>query len=674
VSEELSFDAHGFERSRRWCDADGKPILTEEGLAERVLDRDRVGNVVAMHALGIDGKPVTTNVLSWRGATTITNQLDGSGDVVSGRYLDAAGKPFVTENGSTGWSCVFDDRGNRLRCSDVDRTGEPWPIDGVARTERTYDARNLEVTVAFLGSDGKPIIGREEFASKRSERDAKGHLVEERFFGVDGKLRRNDSGAAIVRYEYDARDRPTRWRYFDANDKPTAIKDGFASEAVTYDERNNPIETDYFDETGAPIGEGAPARLVQTFDDMGNAATLTFSNAHGEPVDHSDKDPYARSSLTFDDNGRPVEGAYFAAAAGDHPTLRERTTYDAYGQVVAVDSNGPDGKPSMPIARKVEKRDARGLLLEVDVLDGSGAPTSADEHPPTLKWTYDQRGNRINERRLDGAGKPFASDGIAGVDWKYDVFGRRIEETWLGPTLQPAVIAAGFATKKSSYDAAGRLSEEAYFDEAGKPGSAHLGYAIARLGYDDVGNRVLFSVFDGDGWPTRSKLGGFHTSRSVFNDRHGELRAEYLDEKGNAPPGSLAAVMTYDDRGFLVRADLVTPDGQPGKTVDGKAATAFKNDIRGRLTEEEYLDDRGRPVADKTGVAVHRHAYGAQLTRESYFGVDGQPVDNQDGWSTKETTTGVTPETVYRNAKGAIVKPGAPAKAPEAKHAKPSRN
>lgn len=61
----------------------------------------------------------------------------------------------------------------------------------------------------------------------------------------------------------------------------------------------------------------------------------------------------------------------------------------------------------------------------------------------------------------------------------------------------------------------------------------------------------------------------------------------------------------------------------------GVAEMRYEYDADGNVTRESYFGVDGKPKADKDGMAEERREYDADgnVTKTSYFGVDGKPVD-----------------------------------------------
>ena len=73
---------------------------------------------------------------------------------------------------------------------------------------------------------------------------------------------------------------------------------------------------------------------------------------------------------------------------------------------------------------------------------------------------------------------------------------------------------------------------------------------------------------------------------------------------------------------------------------------------RRRIVEEAYFGTDGAPVRQKNGYAKLTHSYNAQggLVEDAYFGLGGEPVVNENGYSRKvyiKDDRGIDIETEY---------------------------
>ena len=151
---------------------------------------------------------------------------------------------------------------------------EALGVLGVVRIERGHFGGQ-----SYFGINGKPILGKDGYASVTLRFDERGYMVEIAYFGIDGK--------------------------------PILGKDGYASMTRLQDERGNEVEAAYFgiDDKPAVSKEGY-ARFIRRFDDRGNnVETASPSHSCGESL-RSDRNGYAKTPEATFRPETPVPGTH----------------------------------------------------------------------------------------------------------------------------------------------------------------------------------------------------------------------------------------------------------------------------------------------------------------------------------------------------------------------------
>ena len=140
---------------------------------------------------------------------------------------------------------------------------------------------------------------------------------------------------------------------------------------------------------------------------------------------------------------------------------------------------------------------------------------------------------------------------------------------------------------------------------AGAAEDTPAGYATIVYDYDKNGNRIRESYFDHEGNPLILP-GGYHTVQTSWYANGRRESTKYLD---------------LNHRPVL---------------VGGRYETRYRYNIEGRIKEETYYDDQGKPMARTDGLYAavkYRYMPFGDVSTEAYYDVDGKPVVSLGGYA-----------------------------------------
>jgi hypothetical protein len=368
-------------------------------------------------------------------------------------------------------------------------------------------------------------------------------------------------------------DHATRIRWVDAWGRAAFSNDRlYTEERVERDARGFVVRTRFF---GA---DGSPVHLT------GNAHELRFVR---------DAQGLEARTCYFDEHGQPAENGYRA-----HCLSFER---DQFGTDIARQSWGVDDKPSVDFAggqRYSREVDRVGNVLATHFLRTDGSPISTEDgHCATLQFQYDARGFRTAGACLDGQGRPARyREGNASWRMSPDAFGHTREARYFDLQGAPFAYEAGFARYELERDTFGRVTERHYFLADDKPGQKN---GPASIHYD-------------------------------FDDRNSETKRSYFDAAGKPALFKGCAVLQteYDSFRQAERRSCRGGDGKLLRGSDGVAITVWHYDAKGLMSEERFLDENERPIAQNDGYARVEHQYDALGTDHDarHYAVDGSEV------------------------------------------------
>ena len=273
------YDKRGLQIDARYVDLDGSLIMNDRNYSVLKIEYDNAGNQIRLTTYDTEGNPIERTAGYW----SQENKYDASGNLVGTQYYGINGEPVNLPAGYFGFSAEYNDYRmlTRIEFFDKDKTslfryeasyrdyvypteealygrgGEPIESKGynIWKVVTEYDENNQKTAAYYYGKDGQLKMLLNMFAGWSSEyengleisrtyygTDAKPHMVQEGFASV--KMERNEYGQEIRRTYYDSNENPVN-NIFGFSVMEVAYKeDGEIDFAVFYDTNGNVVETD----------------------------------------------------------------------------------------------------------------------------------------------------------------------------------------------------------------------------------------------------------------------------------------------------------------------------------------------------------------------------------------------------------------------------------------------
>jgi eukaryotic-like serine/threonine-protein kinase len=658
----------------RFFDAVGKLTLCKDGNAGWRARHDERGNAVERSFFGLEGELV---ILSNTLYASERMEYNERGDLVAVSFYEPAGKPTLDSNGAAGWQTVTDERGRRIRTTNIGLDGKPTRDKrGISAWTVRYDDRGSELERSYFGPGGEQDLARDGCSTIRNETDERGNKVSTRCFGLDGALALNEKGCAGWNKRYDDGGHLVEDICVDVNGRPAPSTEGPARTTVRYDRHGQPTEFSCFDSEGRPatFQKTGAARFVAEHDDRGRETRFSFFGADEKPT--ATADGYASRTTTYDDRGNVVEEAFFGVDG--KPTLHKegyaltRARYDKRGRRVEVSYFGLQGEPTLNAEGNASYRtsyDDRGFASAKDYLGLDGRPTLQRKGYAGIRFKRDPRGNVLEQTTVGVDGGPtLTADGYATQRSRYDRHDRAVENSYLGKEGRLVLRSDGYASQINRYDERGHLVEATTFGIDGRPVATSQGYARGVQSFDNRGNVTGVELFGPSGERSRNRsgafgwrvelddhdrevrrtylgpdgepaavLGGYVVLASEYDSRGRVVAQSYLDLDGRlvrGPTGFAKTTIGYDDRGSYAETTLFGPDGRPTLGPAGWAAVKSTFDERGNRVEKAFFGVDGKAIAERSGVAVGRFefdAFGREISH-TYFDVQGRRVNGVSGF------------------------------------------
>lgn len=295
----MKYDARGRRIERLYLDGEGKPVMLKAGYAEVWTRFDERGYVVGQTYLNAQGKPVVTKK---EGYARFEAEVDPYGHDLKVSYFDARGRLTETNEGFACATARFDEAGNRVERAYFDRHGKP--TTGWHREVRKFDSWGRQIELTYLDGMGRLAANAQGSARVTTRYDERGNQIERAYFDRNNQPTR---GCAKERMKYDSHGNLVEMWFLDRNDQSLVTSLGCAGWKSRYDERGNRVERTFSDATGA--ARAGWARERQKYDARNRLVETSYWTAAGRPALY--RDGYARVTVTYDDDGNVVDGAFF---------------------------------------------------------------------------------------------------------------------------------------------------------------------------------------------------------------------------------------------------------------------------------------------------------------------------------------------------------------------------
>lgn len=645
--EHLLLDDRGWLEERRYLGRGGKAAVADwRGVSGRRMSVDDQGRVVKMVGLGPDWAPIA-NKLQWVGQrfsythptlTHITDEVrfeDANGDPVFAlggnlirrdieenttrvRVFDIDMAPLNAMGGCHELTLIHDGLIADARCFDVDGTpmrdskgihhkrftiegtcvsslevfdsadSPTTSVDGVHRTTRTCAPGGHDLDVAHAGIDGAPTRNKDGFARTIIERDAQLRPVSQRYFLPDGAPAKVDLGHHLERWVYDDLGNVDARSWFGVDGAPVLGPNGCHEERTDYN------------------GDGLPVRIERVGVDGQLAATPKQA---------------PRTELTYDNQGLLIEERHLDGAGRlfmlGQSFARRKRDHDASGRMVGETFYGADGErvinSQFGISRIAYVRNERGAFTEVRVFGTRDEPILDSHHGHVVRFDWDREGERI-------------------------------DISFFGLEDEPILNRDGYHRKKTSWDADNRGNTERYFDTRNEPmelaGGAH------QIRYEDNREPGLYRRISTrlDGSPS-AEPSVIDTMKDPWGNTIG--MRQRTSELELFSPGEIVGIDdVFDVRNRRVARRLVGPDEQLA-VAPFVTEQRWEYDDGGQVVLEHFFDGNGDPGMQPTprdGPIVRSPGFNGpyhrreikvnalgQTIAESFFGVDGSPMEDQAG-------------------------------------------
>lgn len=401
------FDSRGNAVEENYFDQNRQSVvaISQGGVAITKYNFNDVDLVTKLTYFDVDGNPINSS----DGYHMLTVGYDNRKNPSEFRYYTADALP-VNYLGYYHRNVIKYDEFDKVLCIDYfDKDDNPaLNNNGVHRELNVYNRQGAVVKYATYGIDGKLVNNITEFAYQECTYDDYGNLESVTFFDENGDCQISSYGYARVKYKYDVETNLViEERMFDNRNNVIAVY------KFEYDANGNQVKAFVLNHSGNLKSGTIVENYV--YDDANRLIATYATNHKGKRVNYPELN-YSMSKIKYDENGNVIENSYWSTAnkpaTDELKTHRRVKEYNARKQLVHEYNFGSDDKPlhgSSVYPEGAVLYDNMGNVVEWKVLDGYGKPINGPKgwHRRAVKYNhcgllvldefYDTKGNFVED-------------------------------------------------------------------------------------------------------------------------------------------------------------------------------------------------------------------------------------------------------------------------------------
>lgn len=361
-----------------------------------------------------------------------------------------------------------------------------------------------------------------------------------------------------------------------------------------------------------------------------------------------DRSDVIRYIQTYDDNGYLIRRMFKRdnrGSSGGTPTRDENGVWgieylrDDLGRVVGMRYLDQDGffmANKVGVAGCDVTYGESGRVSGWSYLDLLGEPTTNEDSVARMSLIYDELGRMIMVVNRDADDRlTCGDDGVSVFFYAYNDEGFLILVVTLDWALEPCYDRTGIYRTTAIVDDKGRPCRTDFYDTDGELHPCANGYASVIYTYNSDGLATQNRFLGVDGAPAPDLSLNVYGIDYTYTD--GLLtRTDYFDDQGcpmMSKEGCASICREYNSERQLSREWYLNVDGEPVRIIKGYAEIRYSY-TDGNCTRTDFYDETGVLCYDRYGVSSYVNTYDAgQLTGQSCFGPEGEPVLNDGGWN-----------------------------------------
>lgn len=505
----------------------------------------------------------------------------------------------------------LDELGRVSKVTYINHEGNPMTDKyGVMHIKYNNASFECNDTIEYLGNDGHLAFNEHKYARIVSKLDKFGNPIEQCRYGIDEKPCYDHENTYRQVNSFDENGFLTEMRFYDFDGIPSFCSFNYSIQRVKYDSKGRFVKVSYYDVDDKPCYT---------------------------------KDNYSIVQAKYNSNNCIVEQCFYDTS--EKPCIDKnigafciKANYDEYNYKIEESSWGIDGEPSISPKygfhlQKITYDDYHRIQKIVTYDSNDKRCMNTREFRSECRFTYDSRGNLIKLENLDTEGKPcVCKEGYATIKYKFDNFGNKIAESFWGINNEPIYINMS-ASIEYDYYPNGLLKENRFFDKNHNLCLNNNWYAISQFEYDNNGNQTKVRFFDTDTIPCYYKEGLYSCMEFAY-DKQGNICKEiFYDSKENRSlmsKGNYAiAEYDYDNYRHITKYAYFNEKGLPCYYDNEYHILRIEYDAKGNIKKHSIYGVDENPILSKEGTGIIQYTYDEKgnRTRTDYKNINGINVN-----------------------------------------------
>lgn len=524
-------------------------------------------------------------------------------------------------------------------------------------TEKTEIHKHLDIT-------GIPMINDDGYHSVVVERAE--YSIQESFFNIKDEPIENVSGVHENRISLDILGRAYEKKRYDLEGMQTFDNTGMFNSIYGYQDSSLLISfiLNYHSEAGEILNHAGVHEWIYEYDNNGNEVFYAKKDINGDYVEthgvsiikkEFDELGFLKNKCYFDKDQEPVEldGASKFSFA-----------YDRFGNVTRESFYNVNDVLTLYIdeyASKYQKYDDKNNLICIAKYDTGDKLLFDDSGIGKLVYQYDNNGNIIEHKNLDGYDFPVRSDyggsirrisidksatetkqtwtnfshkmqadtsklGVAISTYTYDIRGNLLKQSFNGPENKLVAVQEDVATFRYKYDEHNNKIETKYFNIEEELAIGNQGVSINEYDYS-TDNRLMERRYY-DSLYSLAPFDGYAKIQWQYDKRGNEIKKWYYNKNNKLVTNEPAVEENfYNDKNKLIERRNYDSLNQLIQTEP--AIIKYKRNSFGFLIKIQRFDHRGRPTIDEKGVHIYEfdRDNDGNYTSERYYDSQKQPIE-----------------------------------------------
>ncbi len=548
--------------------------------------------------------------------------------------FDSNGAPFSSKTEVPITRNITDKDGNLIRTY-YDAKGKQISKEGVFTQKGIWNDAQKSMYSSYYDEHGNHVTRRGAFYELR-EMGSNKFSKRISYFDKGGKPMRDKYFISTYEYETDANLMITTAKWFDVDGAYAIYAEGYSS-VYDYDARGKIKSIAYLDSLGnKTVDANGVQKYTYSYDQYGNCTDLRKFNVRGLPT--KGQDAFHHSVVLIDS----LERVTFSAKYDPGYVLKftenkvGATAYiyegDSIINIKNVDAYGDEGPDDTGVSLTKQFLNAQKNIVDEQFFDVKGSWAKTPSGVVSYKYKYDERGNQIEMTAFDSLGKIRAwEEDVAISRWEYDKNNNRIKTIYFTENNELANAVQGASTLGFKYDENNNFIERTNYDKNNKPCLFDGAYRTTSI-LNRFGNDSIVIMYA----VNNQIINGAGIIKYDYNPREILISERSFNRNNQAilnEAGVHKIVYEHDKFDRYTGYSYYGKNGEKVNNIEGISTMEINLNFSGYIRSYAYYDKYKNPVIGPEGVHSVQNHYNDmdEVVRTSTYGTDQKLMNNEEG-------------------------------------------